>query len=162
MKIPTLIAFLVLLLAGCVAPGGLVPQQSTGLDVRAKMGRPTDIRFDRNGEELWEYAEGPAGIETHLVRIGKDGRVLAVTQLLTEERLYSLEPGKSTKQDARHILGRPSDESFLATGEAWSWRFSFAGQQRGNLVVSFNPDSTVKERMVMMDFASGDRSKSDK
>ena len=36
-----------LLLTACGTAGGILPQQSTNLDVRASLGRPTDIRFDR-------------------------------------------------------------------------------------------------------------------
>lgn len=153
------ISFVLLLLgalAGCAAPGGLVPQQSTIVEVRARLGTPTDIRFDRNGEELWEYARGPAGYETHLVRIGGDGKVKEVTQLLTEERLRSIVPGRMSKADVRHLLGRPSDQSFLRTGTAWSWRF-MSSPQPGFLVVSFNPDNTVKETLVLLDPSEGDR-----
>jgi hypothetical protein len=154
--------FLCLLLAGCVAPGGLVPQQSTNVDVRAALGNPTDVRFDRNGDELWEYARGPGGYETHLVRIGNDGRVKEMTQILTEERLMSLTPGKTTKPEVRHVLGRPSDTSYPGTGEAWSWRYNIGGTQLGYLVVSFNPDNTVRERMLVLDHASGSRDKGSK
>ncbi len=156
MKIPSFSAlFLGLLLAGCGTPGALVAQKTTNVEVRAALGNPTDIRFDRNGDELWEYARGPGGYETHLVRIGADGRVKEVTQLLTQERLMSLTPGATTKPEVRHVLGRPSDTSYPGTGEAWSWRYDRGGSQLGHLVVTFNPDNTVKERMTVMDIAAG-------
>jgi hypothetical protein len=159
-SIPTL--FLCLLAAACSHPGGIAPQKSTKLDVRAAMGNPTDVRFDRNGDELWEYARGPEGFETYLVRIGRDGAVTEVTQLLTQERLMSIVPGTTTKQDVRHLLGRPSDTSFPGTGEAWSWRFDLGASRAGHLVVGFNPDNTVRDRMVIMDVSSGDRDKGSK
>jgi SmpA / OmlA family len=144
-----------LLLAGCASPGSMKPNQSTMTDVRARSGTPTDIRFDRNGDELWEYATGPAGYETFLIRFGADGRVKSVTQLLTPERLMQVEPGRMTKAQVRDLLGRPSDESFTMSGPVWSWRFQ-DGAQIGNLAVSFNPDNTVKERMVLPDPTGGD------
>jgi hypothetical protein len=153
---------LALVLPGCMAPGGIAPDRSTGAEVRAALGIPTDVRFDRNGEELWEYARGPGGYETLLVRVGPDGKVREVTQLLTEERLMSLTPGKSTKPEVRHVLGRPSDLSYPRAGEAWSWRHHLGGGQLGHLVVTFNPDGTVKERMVVRDAAGGDRDKGSK
>lgn len=146
------------LLGGCVGPRALVPGQSTAVDARERAGIPTDIRFDRNGDELWEYASGPAGHETYLVRIGTDGGVKAVTQLLTEERLMSIVPGQATKQDVRNLLGRPSDQSFYTTGTVWSWRYSsYSGP--GFLVVQFNRDNTVRDRMVMLDPPTDDRQK---
>lgn len=153
---------LILLLAGCTHPGSLAPQKSTSLEVRAALGNPTDIRFDRNGDELWEYARGPGGHETHLVRIGSDGRVKEMTQILTQERLMSITPGQTTKPEVRHLLGRPSDTSYPGTGEAWSWRYNLGGSQLGHLVVTFNPDNTVRERMVIRDASTGDRDKGSK
>jgi len=158
MSLPKILALLSVMafVAGCAGPRGLVPQQSTIVEVPAKAGVPTDIRFDRNGDELWEYATGPSGYETYLIRIGTDGKVKEVTQLLTEERLQSIVPGKMSKADVRHLLGRPSEVSFYRTGTVWSWRFK-SGVQPGYLAVSFNPDNTVKERMVLFDRTDGDR-----
>jgi hypothetical protein len=161
MKSLSIPALFLCLLSACGHPGSIAPQKSTNLDVRAALGNPTDVRFDRNGDELWEYAGGPAGFETHLVRIGRDGKVTDVTQILTQERLMSIVPGTTTKQDVRHLLGRPSDTSFPGTGEAWSWRFNL-GASPGHLVVTFNPDNTVRERMTIMDLGSGDRDKGSK
>jgi len=154
---------LLLLLTGCGTPRGLAPQQSRNVDVRAALGNPTDVRFDRNGDELWEYARGPGGYETHLVRFGADGTVKEVTQILTQERLMSITPGTTTKPEVRHLLGRPSETSYPGTGEAWSWRYNHGGAQLGHLVVTFNPDNTVKERMTVMDInVGGSRDKGSK
>jgi len=143
-----------MLLAGCAGVGGVIPQQSTMVEVRAKAGSPTDIWFDRNGDELWEYATGPMGFETHLLRFNADGRVKEKLQLLTEQRLQSIVPGEMTKADVRRILGRPSDQSFPRTGTAWSWRAQI-GVQPGYFSVSFNPDGTVRERIVLIDPSGG-------
>ena len=143
------------LLAGCANFHSLVAGQSTEVDVRARMGAPTDTRVDRNGDKLWEYATGPEGTQTYLVRIGADGRMKEVTQLLTDEQLAKVVPGKMTKTDVRDLLGRPSEENELPTGLAWSWRYLRVGVQPGYLVVSFNPDGTVKEKIAIID-PSGD------
>jgi len=125
--------------------------------MRARVGTPTDIRFDRNGDELWEYATGPMGYETHLVRIGTDGKVKEVTQILTEDQMLKLVPGTMTKADARNLLGRPSDQTFTASGTVWSWRFMKFGVQPGFLTVRFNPDNTVMDRIVILDPSGGMR-----
>lgn len=153
----TILTCLILLLAACGSPGDIRPRQTTSLQARAALGQPTDIRFDRNGDELWEYARGPAGFETWLLRIGPDGKVREITQLVTEERLMSVQPGMR-KQEVRHLLGRPSDVTFTGAAEAWSWRFG-RGQDPGYLVVHFKPDNTVRDRGVIMDQGSGDRSR---
>lgn len=142
--------------AGCAEPGSIVPQQSTILEVRARMGTPTDIRFDRNGDELWEYASGPAGFETYVVRVGADGKVKEVTQILTDDQLMKIVPGTMTKADVRNLLGRPSDQTFTGAGTVWSWRFNRFGVQPGYLLVTFNPDNTVNERIAIIDSRGGD------
>ena len=159
MKIPSTLVLLLSIaaLAGCAGPRSMVPGQSTVVEMRAKVGTPTDIRFDRNGDELWEYATGPMGYETHLVRIGTDGKVKEVTQILTEDQMLKLVPGTMTKADARNLLGRPSDQTFTASGTVWSWRFMKFGVQPGFLTVRFNPDNTVMDRIVILDPSGGMR-----
>jgi len=159
MKFPSTLVLLlsVAALAGCVGPRAMVPGQSTVVEMRARVGTPTDIRFDRNGDELWEYATGPMGYETYLVRIGTDGKVKEVTQILTEDQMLKLVPGTMTKADARNLLGRPSDQTFTASGTVWSWRFMKFGVQPGFLTVRFNPDNTVMDRIVILDPSGGMR-----
>ena len=159
MKIPSTLVLLLSIaaLAGCAGPRAMVPGQSTIVEMRARVGTPTDIRFDRNGDELWEYATGPMGYETYLVRIGTDGKVKEVTQILTEDQMLKLVPGTMTKADARNLLGRPSDQTFTASGTVWSWRFMKFGVQPGYLTVRFNPDNTVMDRIVILDPSGGTR-----
>lgn len=157
MKLSTIMVCLscIGLLGGCANPRSLVVGQSTETDVCARMGPPTDIRVDRDGDRIWEYATGPEGFFTYMVRIGADGRVKEVNQILTEEQLAKVVPGKMTKADVRQLLGRPSDESTYSAGLTWSWRFARVGVQPGYMVVSFNPDGTVRDKIVIID-PSGD------
>ena len=143
------------LLAGCAGPRSLVSGQSTEADVRTRMGAPTDTRTEPGGDKLWDYATGPVGFYTWQVRIGADGRVKQVTQLLTEERFGTIVPGKTNQAEVRSLLGRPADETNFRAGQTWSWRYLRNGISPGYLVVKFNPDSTVAERIVIID-PSGD------
>ena len=145
---------LVVLLGGCAGAGSLVPGQSTEADVRARMGTPTDTRTE-GGDKLWEYATGPEGVQTYLVRIGADGRVREVSRLLTEERFATIVPGKTTRAEVRNLLGRPMDDTTFRAGPTWSWRFLRGGVSPAYMVVSFNGDGTVRERIVIPD-PSGD------
>lgn len=142
-------------LAGCASPRAFAPGSSI-VDVLARAGPPTDVRFDRNGDELWEYATGPQGTETYLVRSGSDRKVKDVTQLLTDDQLMKIVPGTMTKAHVRNLLGRPSEQTFTGAGTVWSWRFKRGGVQPGYLTVRFNPDNTVMERIAIID-PSGDR-----
>lgn len=146
---------LVSMLAACAAPKGIDPAQGTLSAVRASLGSPTDIRFDRNGDELWEYARGPMGTETYLIRAGKDGRVKSVAQLLTEERFAKIVPGQMNKADVRRLLGRPTDQVFLHNGTSWSWHVALK-PQLGHFVVRFDCNDVVVETFVVIDAGSGD------
>jgi hypothetical protein len=132
----------------------IVPAQSTLSEVRAKVGSPTDVRFDENGDELWEYAGGPRGTETYLVRASPDGRVQAVTQLLTEEQFAKIVPRQMAKRDVRQLLGRPSDQAFLYNGTSWSWRGDFRGQ-KGYFVVHFDRNDVVLDKIIIFDMLDG-------
>ena len=149
-----LLVLVVIFAAACAGPRSIVPSQSTLSDVRAKVGNPTDVRFDENGDELWEYAGGPRGTETYLVRAGPDGRVKSVTQLLTETQFAKIVPRKMTKGDVRQVFGRPSDQSFLYNGTSWSWRGDFGGQ-RGYFVVHFDRDDVVLDKIIIFDALDG-------
>ena len=144
-------------LAGCASPRSFAPGSSVE-EVLARSGLPTDIRMDANGDELWEYATGPAGTETYLVRSGADRKVKEVIQLLTEDRMNTIVPGKMTKAEVLQILGKPSNVMFTAhAGTVWSWRFKRDGIQLGYLTVRFNQDNMVFERIAIIDFTGGRR-----
>ncbi|HXF67338.1 MAG TPA: hypothetical protein VNK67_11670 [Burkholderiales bacterium] len=158
MNIPVFSAMLLAagLIAGCSGVRALAPQQSTAAQVRDRLGNPTDIRFAPDGEELWEYARGPMGTETWLVRIGRDGKVKEIAQLLTGERFDRIVPGKSTKPEVRDLLGRPSDQSFFDGEAVWSWRV-LVSPQLGWFHVRFTREGVVKEKLLLLDVSAGER-----
>ena len=138
------------LLGGCAGAGSLVAGQSTEADVRARMGAPTATRTE-GGDKLWEYATGPEGFTTYRVRMGADSRVKEVTQLLTEEQFARIVPGQTTRTEVRNLLGRPMDETNYRAGLTWSWRYLKGGVQPGYMIVKFNPNDTVAEKIIIID-----------
>ena len=145
-----LLILLAVLLASCAGLRSVAPNHSTLTEVRAKAGNPTDIRFDSNGDELWEYGGGILGTQTYLVRTGKDGVVKSVTQLRSQEQFDKVQAGRSTKADVRHLLGLPSDESFLYNGTSWSWRAQLASETV-QLVVHFGANDVVASKIIVSD-----------
>jgi hypothetical protein len=135
---------------GCAGPGSIVPHRSTLEDVRAAMGNPTDVRRAPNGDQLWEFARGPRGTETYLIRADREGRVISVTQLLTQEQFAKIVPNQTTKAEVRELLGRPSEELSLYSGLTWTWRV-YVGPQDGHFVVRFRPDDVVLEASLLID-----------
>ena len=145
-------------LSACTGLRSVAPDHSTLSQVRAKVGNPTDIRFDQNGDELWEYGGGILGTETYLVRAGKDGSVKSVTQLRSQQQFDKIKAGQSTKADTRQLLGQPSDEAFLYNGTSWSWRAQLFGE-RVQLVVHFDSNDVVLSKIIVND-NRGDGSRS--
>ena len=144
------------LLGGCASPNSLIVGQSTLADVQTRLGTATETRVDSNGDKIWDYATGPEGTETHRVRIGADGKVKEVTQLLTEERFDKVVRGTMNKADVKEQLGPPSEENIYGAGLTWSWRIKKFGMMPGHMVVSFNPEGTVRDKILMIDPTGGD------
>ncbi|TMG71211.1 MAG: hypothetical protein E6H80_12790 [Betaproteobacteria bacterium] len=78
--------------------GGFTPGVSTMSEVRSKSGRPTDVRLS-SGAEIWEYATGPEGYETYVVVFDGNGVVRSAQQVLTEDNIHRLIPGKTTREE---------------------------------------------------------------
>jgi len=131
-------------LYGCVSYGGFVVGVSTMQDVRSKAGRPSDVRF-APGEEIWEYATGPQGVETHVVAFDGKGVVRSVEQVLTLDNIKRLTPGKTTREETRELLGRPGDINMMNGKEVWEWRFRPFGFIPEILAVSFSGDGLVTD-----------------
>ena len=131
-------------LCGCVSYGGFAPGVSTMWDVKSRAGRPTDVRFV-HGEEVWEYATGPEGVETHVIRFDGRGVVQSAEQVLTLENIRRLIPGKTTREETRELLGRPGDVSMMNGKEVWEWRFRPLGFIPEILAVSFGGDGLVTD-----------------
>jgi hypothetical protein len=148
-------------LVACASPGSIVPNENTVVDLRAKLGPPTDIRFDAAGNEYWEYARGPQGTETYLFQIGKDNRVVSANQLIKQSQVDRIIRGQSTKAEVRHLLGRPSDERFFRTGTVWEWR-AMINVTPGFYALGFDGNGVVQEVMVLPDTRTDGGDKSDK
>ena len=143
-------AVLAVMLAACANPGSIVPNESTVMNLRDRLGPPTDIRFDAAGNEYWEYARGPQGTETFLYQIGKDGRVVAATQLLTQAQVDKIVRGQTTKAEMRALLGRPANQMFFRNGTVWEWR-AMINITPGYYAVRFDDAGIVREGMVLPD-----------
>jgi hypothetical protein len=131
-------------LCGCVSYGGFTAGVSTTFDVRSRAGRPTDVRFVR-GDEVWEYATGPEGVETHVITFDSKGVVQSAEQVLTLENIGRLTPGKTTREETRELLGRPGEVNMINGKEIWEWRFRPFGFIPEILAVSFGRDGLVTD-----------------
>ena len=126
-------------------------------DVRTARGKPTDVRFAPSGEEIWEYATGPQGERTYVVQFDRNGRVGTTTQVLTEQNVDRIVPGKTSRGDVRSLLGRPGDINAAGDGEVWEWRFKPEGFAAETLYVFFGRDGIVADVTRVKDMVGGGR-----
>jgi hypothetical protein len=149
-RLPSVL-ILIALAGGCATPASYLPGQS-GTELRARLGKPADVRMDRSGDELWVYTTGPAGTETWLFTVAPDGKIKAREQLLTQERFSRVAAGKTTKSDVRNLMGPPSKQMLLRSGEVWEWRMQDS-PRLGHFAVRFGPGDVVAESMVLYDIS---------
>ncbi|MBI3069453.1 MAG: outer membrane protein assembly factor BamE [Betaproteobacteria bacterium] len=141
-------------LSGCASYSSVTPGRWTMTEVRARLGNPTDIRFSGNGDEVWEYATGPSGRFTYILRFGRDYVVREVKQVLTEDAVAQIKP-QMTKREVRELLGRPSDVLFLGGEPVWDWRLDAKTTGGATLSVRFDRDGTVKDVLMLLDPSDG-------
>lgn len=144
-------------LAGCAMPSAIVPNTTTADELLKELGQPTDKRANPQGGELWEYAYGPEGTETWLFGVDNSRMVRSSTQLLTEERLRQVVPGKTTETEVRALLGKPREITRYREETAWEWRARI-GPDYGIYVVRFGFDGRATGINILRDMKiDGDR-----
>lgn len=117
-----LAAGLALLAAGC-ATSSLRPGASEA-EVRQAMGVPALEMRAPDGTRLLAYPSGPFGLHTYMARIGSDGRLQRVEQVLDDDRFHAIQPGMP-KDELLRLIGPPSEtmrfDNLRQT--AWDYRF---------------------------------------
>lgn len=120
-----IVALIAVLLVGCARYGGRGLEPGTTADeVRSVMGKPQRIWEDPNGGASWEYARGPAGQETFMVRLDASGRLFRIDQVLQDEFFAKIREGMS-QEDVERTLGRPyrKDRFKVKKEDVWTWRY---------------------------------------
>jgi hypothetical protein len=109
--------------AGCANLTSIAPGSPAGA-VEASRGKPFRVWPEPGGGASWEYPYGPAGRYTYMVRVGADGRVTGVDQVLGWDTFRRINSGMPV-EEVEHMLGRPfSKVTYPLTGQtAWAWRF---------------------------------------
>jgi hypothetical protein len=150
---------LVLLLAGCAGYDGrgLVPGQSTGAEVEKLMGPSQDKRAGPNGETVLWFPRLPSGRVSYAARIGKDDRLIAVEQRLTEANVAKLQLGVSRDSDVRDLLGPPYRVDKFPRQERDAWSYPTEGITPKLIIVQLSKDGVVRETYFIEDPESGAR-----
>lgn len=124
-----LIALLVsMLLAACASysGSGLKPGESRLGDVQGLMGPPAMRWQEADGSVQLAYPRGPLGYHTFMVKLGPDGRLQSIANVLGDEGFAQIHAGL-TKEQVLRVLGPPDYNRtvyFKARDElVWDWRF---------------------------------------
>jgi hypothetical protein len=115
----------VLLLAACAGLGG--PALAPGApeaEVVARLGQPTHV-YQEGDARLLEYMHGPMGQTTDMARIGPDGRLQSLTQVLNMESFARIVPGATRQEQVLRIVGAPSEVRFYRHLGMRGWNYPY-------------------------------------
>jgi outer membrane protein assembly factor BamE (lipoprotein component of BamABCDE complex) len=122
----------------------LTPGVTTEAQIRDQMGKPETERSFTDGSKRFEYPRGPQGLNTYMVDIDRDGKLQAVTQVLTAANFAKIRMGMS-EDEVRRLLGKPGEIAVfpLKPETVWSWKWREGGvTEEGIFNVHF--DRTLK------------------
>ncbi|HEY2022413.1 outer membrane protein assembly factor BamE domain-containing protein [Paraburkholderia sp.] len=107
---------------------GMTPGVTTEAQIRAQMGKPETERTFTDGSKRFEYPRGPQGLNTYMVDIDRDGKLQAITQVLTAENFAKIRQGMS-EDEVRRLLGKPGEIAVfpLKPETVWSWKWREGG-----------------------------------
>ncbi|GAB3544658.1 lipoprotein [Noviherbaspirillum agri] len=117
-------------------------------EVIAKRGQPTH-RYQDGKDQLLEYALGPWGQKTYMVRIDENRKVRSFEQVLTNEKFATIKVGEATKADVLRTIGAPSETSYLSLTdlEVWSYPYKESGVWNSMMHVHFDRTGVVRKML---------------
>jgi outer membrane protein assembly factor BamE (lipoprotein component of BamABCDE complex) len=116
---------------------------STEVQVRKEFGDPVTITTEADGSRTMDYPRQPEGWTNYVIKIGADGKVSSIRQLLNPDNFAKVTAGLG-QQEVRNILGRPAKQQRfdLKKEEIWDWRFK-DGQMSKIFSVTFDVNGKV-------------------
>lgn len=148
MLLPALAALALSACAGIYAPP--LPAGTPEAEVVARLGAPTHVYAATRGRpRALEYMTGPFGQVTFMARIGADGRLLSYDQVLSSQSFATIRVGVDTKDDVLHVLGAPSETTYLSLvrQEVWSYPYKENPVADSMMHVHFD-DAGIVRRML--------------
>src|SRR5471030_3096817 len=145
-----------MLLAACASysGSGLKPGEARLDDVQSLMGPPAMRWQEPDGSVQLAYPRGPAGFHTFIVKLGPDGRLQSIANVL-EENSFARIRACITKDEVLRVLGPPEYSRsvyFKARDElVWDWRYCQLYGNSARFLVLFDGTSgavrsTMSER----------------
>jgi hypothetical protein len=152
-----LLLALSLLLAGCASFDGhdLVAGRATEQDAIAEMGRPALELPQPGGGKALYFSRLPVGRAIFKASFGPDGRLRAIEPTLTRSNIDRIQVGKTTKDEARRLLGPPYrvTREPLKPMDTWEYPWREA-EDRRILWISFSDDGVAGDKIERHDYES--------
>ena len=147
-----------MLLAACASysGSGLKPGEARLDEVQALMGLPALRWQDADGSIQLAYPRGPAGLESFMVKLGPDGLLQSIANVLNEQTFARIRPG-ITKDEVLRLIGPPDYSRsvyFKARDElAWEWRFREVYGNPARFAVLFDATAgTVRSTLILPEY----------
>ena len=149
------IALFSLLLAACagIGTGGLLPGHSGVDDVIRALGQPALEWREADGSRRLAFPRGPMGVHTYMARVGPDGRLRDIDNVL-EPAVFARVTAGMSEDDVLRTLGPPVPGwtiYFPARDErVWEWRYCDEWNQLARFEVLFDGGRrTVRSTMSL-------------
>jgi hypothetical protein len=122
-----LTALLTLAITACVTVEsgfGVQPGITSAEEVVRTKGPPAVEIANPDGSKNMAYPRGYFSGQTFMVRVGRDGLVQSVEQVLTDERFYRIVPGL-TRDDVLRLIGPPVETMEFPRLEQVAWEYRY-------------------------------------
>ena len=149
------LVFATLIVAACASYDGRGLQTGASeAEVRGLMGQPAAEYPLAGGGKRLAYPKGPLGVETFMADLAPDGRLVQVSNVLTDGVFDGLRPG-ITEQDVLRTIGPPAPNRTmhfpLSNTHAWEYRYMDTWGYISEFSVTFDANgvmvSKVKRRI---------------
>ncbi|MCR6479160.1 hypothetical protein NU688_23590 [Variovorax sp. ZS18.2.2] len=132
--------------AGCANEPTRIQPGTTAADTLQRLGAPTGRYPLNNGGERLQYSRMPAGFEVTDIDVDASGKVVSVTQVLSEARFgYDIKVNEWRQNDVMAFYGRPyqTDRVSSFDGVVWTWRYKAVNERR-MLYIYIDPTGVVR------------------
>ncbi|MBJ2159570.1 hypothetical protein [Variovorax sp. IB41] len=133
-------------IAGCANEPTRVQPGASAADTLQRLGAPTGRYPLNNGGERLQYSRMPAGFEVTDIDVDASGKVVSVTQVLSEARFgYDIKVNEWRQNDVMAFYGRPYQIDRVSSfdGQVWTWRYKAVNERR-MLYIYIDPTGVVR------------------
>ncbi len=133
-------------LVGCVSEPTSIQPGTTAAETLQRLGTPTGRYPLNGGGERLQYSRMPAGFEVTDIDVDAAGKVVSVTQVLSEARFgYDIKVNQWRQNDVTAFYGRPYEISRVSSfdGAVWTWRYKAVNERR-MLYIYIDPTGVVR------------------